>query len=55
MIIDAGADLTARTANGQTVLDLARKRTDLRSADVIKLLEAIVTDEELEASAKKTD
>ncbi len=40
MLIDSGADLAARDVQGASALDLARKRTDVRSAAVISLLEA---------------
>ncbi|MBT8484636.1 MAG: ankyrin repeat domain-containing protein [Phycisphaerae bacterium] len=39
LLIEAGADLTARSAAGLSALDLARKRTDLRSEAVVAVLE----------------
>jgi ankyrin repeat protein len=45
MILDAGADTTAKTTRGEGVLDLARKRTDLRAEEVIALLESVIEEE----------
>ncbi len=40
LLLEAGADTTARSAAGYDALELARKRTDLRAADVVRVLEA---------------
>ncbi|MCP3902482.1 MAG: DUF1573 domain-containing protein [Planctomycetes bacterium] len=38
LLVEAGADLTAKTNNGEDAYDLARKRTDLRADGVVAAL-----------------
>jgi ankyrin repeat protein len=45
LLLDAGADPTATTANGKTAQELARTRTDVRAAEVIELLESVAPKE----------
>ena len=41
-LIDAGADIRATDNRDQSALDLARKRTDPRGADVLSMLESLL-------------
>lgn len=45
ILIDAGANIRAKDNRGLNALDLARKRADMRAADVIKILEPLLAAE----------
>jgi ankyrin repeat protein len=45
ILLDAGANVKAKDNRGYNALDLARKRTDARAADIIKLLEPLLAGE----------
>ena len=45
ILLDAGANVKAKDNRGLNALELARKRTDARAADVIKLLEPLLAGE----------
>ena len=53
LLVDAGADLSLRDSAGHSVLDLARKRTDIRSAVVIEVLESYFPDSEQHEQAEE--
>lgn len=45
ILLDAGANVKAKDNRGLNALELARKRTDARAADVIKMLEPLLANE----------